>query len=143
MAQAQVQVQVRYSYSVDGTEVTDRKTGLVWQRCSAGQSWSATTTCTGTAATYTHEAALSFAKTQTGWRLPNVKELSSITDKTRSNPAIDVTAFPATPSYVYWTSTPFAGDALSAWCVNFYLGNVNYCHRNGLSSYAYHVRLVR
>ena len=134
------QAQARYSFSDDGTEVTDSKTGLVWQRCSAGQSWSAgTTTCTGTAATYTHEAALSFAKTQTGWRLPNVKELSSITDKTRSNPAIDITAFPATPSNGFWTSTPYAGDASLAWVVDFSDGGVNGGSRGSSSR----VRLVR
>lgn len=31
--------QARYSFSEDGAEVTDSKTGLVWQRCSAGQVW--------------------------------------------------------------------------------------------------------
>jgi hypothetical protein len=134
------QAQARYSYSADGTEVTDSKTGLVWQRCSAGQSWSAgTSTCTGTAATYTHEAALSFAKTQTGWRLPNVKELSSITDKTRKNPAIDVTAFPAAPSGFFWTSTPRADDASGAWTVNFDNGFVF----SGSRGYTFQVRVVR
>jgi hypothetical protein len=134
------QAQARYSYSAVGSEVTDSKTGLIWQRCSAGQSWSAgTSTCTGTAATYTHEAALSFAKTQTGWRLPNVKELSSITDKSRSNPAIDVTAFPATPSSWFWTSSPYAGDAAGAWNVDFNDGGVY----DGSRSYGSQVRLVR
>ncbi|TXT33139.1 MAG: hypothetical protein FD135_5547 [Comamonadaceae bacterium] len=137
------QAQARYSYSVDGTEVTDSKTGLVWQRCSAGQSWSAAkTTCTGTAATYTHEAALSFAKTQTGWRLPNVKELSSITVKTRSNPAIDVMAFPATPSSWFWTSTPSAFNASFAWGVNFKAGYVHY-NSSDRNSPNFQVRLVR
>ena len=134
------QAQARYSFSVDGTEVTDSKTGLIWQRCSAGQSWSAgTSTCTGTAATYTHEAALSFAKTQTGWRLPNVKELSSITDKSRNNPAIDVTAFPATPANWFWTSTPYAGGASDTWGVYFSNGLVNNLSRSS----TYLVRLVR
>ncbi len=136
------QAQSRYSYSTDGAEVTDSKTGLIWQRCSAGQAWSAgTVTCTGTAATYTHEAALSYAKSQTGWRLPNVKELSSITDKSRNNPAIDFTAFPATPSNWFWTSTPYAGDASDAWVVRFGDGVVDdyYGYRDSTG----HVRLVR
>jgi hypothetical protein len=134
------QAQTRYSFSTDGAEVTDSKTGLVWQRCSAGQVWSAgTATCTGTAAAYTHEAALGYAQSQTGWRLPNVKELSSITDKTRSIPAIDVTVFPATPSNWFWTSTPYAGDASVAWGVDFNDGCVNYYFR----FYSGLVRLVR
>ncbi|MBE0473845.1 DUF1566 domain-containing protein [Rhodoferax sp.] len=134
------QAQARYSYSTDGAEVTDSKTGLIWQRCSAGQSWDGST-CNGTAATYTHEAALSYAKTQAqaGWRLPNVKELFSITDKTRSNPAIDVTAFPATPPSWYWSASPYAGDAADAWLVLFYYGGISYGNRGDLNR----VRLVR
>ena len=102
------QAQVRYSISADGSEVSDSKTGLIWRRCSEGQTWSAGN-CTGPAATYSHEQALAQAKTQIGWRLPNVKELSSIADRTRSNPTIDVITFPTTLSDKYWTSTPFAG----------------------------------
>jgi hypothetical protein len=37
------QAQARYSYSTDGSVVTDSKTGLIWRRCSEGQSWSAGT----------------------------------------------------------------------------------------------------
>lgn len=128
----------RYSYSGDGSQVTDSKTGLVWQRCVAGMSWSGTT-CTGTATTYTHEAALAYAKTQTGWKLPNVKELGSIVDRTRSNPAIDITAFPATPAGYTWSASPFAGGSNSAWYVYFNDGLVV---SNG-RDYTYYVRLVR
>jgi hypothetical protein len=136
------QAQTRYSYSVNGAEVTDNKTGLIWQRCSVGQAWSAgTAMCTGTAATYTHEAALNYAKTQTGWRLPNVKELYSITDKTRSDPVVDVTAFPATPSNWFWTSTPYAGDPSYAWYVSF--GNGSGSVFGGYRLNTYLVRLVR
>jgi len=133
-----LQAQTRYSYSSNGAEVTDSQTGLIWQRCSAGQSWSSNT-CTGTATAYTHEAALVYAQTQTGWRLPNVKELSSIVDISRSNPAIDPVAFPATPSNGYWSASPYAGSAANAWVVNFGNGYVNHYGRdvNDL------VRLVR
>jgi hypothetical protein len=31
---------------------------------------------------------MSYAQSQSGWCLPNAKELASITDKTRSNPVI-------------------------------------------------------
>jgi hypothetical protein len=133
--------QTRYTYSTTGDEVTDTKTGLTWRRCSEGQAWSGTT-CTGTAATYTQEQALAHAKSQAsvaGWRLPNVKELSSITDKTRSNPAIDTTAFPATPSSWYWSSTPEVGASNSAWYVLFNYGYVV----TTLRFWDFHVRLVR
>ncbi|MDD5030949.1 MAG: DUF1566 domain-containing protein [Rhodoferax sp.] len=146
-----VQAQTRYSYSANGAEVTDSKTGLIWQRCSAEQSWSGST-CTGTPASYTHEAALSYAQTQTGWRLPNVKELSSITDKTRSNPAIDGTAFPNTQLDWFWSSTPYAGDVSLPWVVYPNAGDVSFAwgvyFRDGHVDrynryYAIQVRLVR
>ena len=129
---------VRYSYSTDGSQVIDSTTGLTWQRCVAGMSWNGTT-CTGTAATYTHEAALAYAKTQTGWKLPNIKELASIVDRTRSNPAIDTTAFPATPAGYTWSASPYAGDGSLAWSVHFYHGYVYGSSHN----YALFVRLVR
>lgn len=132
------QAQSRYTVASSGTEVTDTKTGLTWQRCSAGQSWSGTT-CTGSAATYTHEQALAYAKTQTGWRLPTVKELSSLADKSRSNPTIDSAAFPATPSDWYWTSSPVVGYSYSAWYVHFNYGYVDYNSRGS----TLRVRLVR
>ncbi len=132
------QAQARYSTSSDGSEVTDTQTGLVWRRCSQGQSWSGTT-CTGTASTHTHEQALALAKTQTGWRLPNVKELSSLVDASRTNPSIDTTAFPNTPSDWFWSSTPYAGNSSNAWFVYFYIGVVSYDYRD----YGFHVRLVR
>jgi hypothetical protein len=115
-----------YVVSTDGSEVTDQHTGLIWKRCSEGMNWDGTT-CAGTAGTFTHEAALTQATSQatsTGvtWRLPNVKELSSITDKTVVNPAIDSAAFPVTPTSWFWSSTPYAGSSDQAWGIHLYLG---------------------
>ncbi len=121
--------------------MTDTRTGLVWQRCSAGQSWSGGT-CSGSAATYTHEAALAYAQSQSGWRLPNVKELASLADRSRHDPdpAIDTDAFPGTPSDWFWSSSPYAGDAGNAWLVSFgYVYSIDGFSR---SNYL-HVRLVR
>lgn len=132
-----------YSYSADagGTAnalVTDSRTGLTWQRCSAGQSFAAGT-CSGTANSYTHEEALAYAKTQTGWRLPNVKELSSLVDTGYIGPAIHSTAFPATPSFYAWASSPYASDPTNAWAVLFAEGSVSAISRVNTA----HVRLVR
>jgi Protein of unknown function (DUF1566) len=126
-------------FTVSGAEVTDSRTGLIWARCSAGQSLSGTA-CTGTANTYTHEQALTYAKSQSGWRLPNVKELAGLADKGCQNPAIDSsTAFPNTVSSAYWSSSPYVVHSDSAWVVNFDGGTVYRTYR----SYGGYVRLVR
>lgn len=130
-----------YTYNAAGDEVTDTATGLVWKRCSAGQTWGGGT-CSGTAAFMTHEQALTHATGQAGWRLPNVKELASIVDGSRNSPAIDILAFPNTSTFFYWTSSPHAGSAVSAWGVSFSGGNVNLCSRTGCVNNGF-VRLVR
>lgn len=138
--------QTRYTVSADQQEVTDSRTGLIWRRCAEGMTASGGT-CTGSARMfYLHEAALQHAAAQavsTGkaWRLPNIKELSSIADKSRSNPAIDTTAFPATPSNWFWSSSPYVGYPVNAWVVGFYDGSVGFNYRGvGID---YRVRLVR
>ena len=132
-----------YSYSADGSEVTDSISGLTWRRCSEGMAWSGST-CTGTAATYTHEGALQRAASEAtaskAWRLPNVLELSSITKAGEAvNPSIDTTAFPGTPSSYFWSSSPYVGSSGYAWFVVFDDGYVYYNNRGN----GFHVRLVR
>lgn len=137
---APVQAQSRYAYSTDCSEVTDAQTGLIWRRCSAGQTWSGST-CVGGLTVLTHEGALAYAATQTGgWRLPNVKELRSLVDTSRSSPAINPVAFPNTASTTYWSSTPDVQLSSSAWSVEFGLGDVNSTGRN---TFGVLVRLVR
>lgn len=121
--------------SADGTEVTDTSTGLVWRRCSAGQTYSQGT-CIGSAGTYTHEGALAYARTQVGWRLPSVKELASIVDDQRRLPSIDPSAFPATSVQYYWSSS---SDGSISWSVDFHAGYVFPTGRDNL----HFVRLVR
>jgi hypothetical protein len=128
----------RFQMSADGTQVTDNRTGLIWARCSVGQSWSGST-CSGTASTMTHEAALSTAKGQTGWRLPNVMELSSLADRGCQSPAIDGIAFPNTQITYYWSTSPYVRDSNYAWSVHFEAGLVYNYNR----SEVYAVRLVR
>jgi hypothetical protein len=59
------------------------------------------------------------------WRLPNIKELTSIADKSLNYPAINATAFPATPPFGFWSSSPVAGTG-QAWCVYFGAGSVEF-----------------
>jgi Protein of unknown function (DUF1566) len=130
----------RFVISPEGTRVSDSLTGLTWRRCSEGQIYG-DGTCNGNASTFTHEAALAHAKTQTGWRLPNIKELSSIVDTSRFEPAIDPVAFPATSTWPYWSSSPYVVDPGLVWYVEFNSGGVWYL--NGYRSQSLNVRLVR
>jgi hypothetical protein len=132
----------RFSYSSDGSEVNDAQTGLVWLRCSAGQTWDKTTfACTGSPLALTHENALAYAQTKTGWRMPNAKELASLFD-TGKAPFIDIGAFPGTTAssnLVYWTNTPYVQSPASAWVVSFLSGTVSPSARSG-SNFMYLVR---
>lgn len=106
-------------FRFDGAEVTDLRTGLVWARCSVGQTWNGST-CQGDAiATFTHEGAFLYAKDLTGWRLPTRRELFSLADLGCYKPSIDAEAFPNTPSIRFWTSTPYVPAPASAWMVIF------------------------
>jgi hypothetical protein len=130
----------------DGT-VTDTATGLMWAQCSQGQSGAAC--AIGNATGMTWSAALSAAVTANSsgykgyidWRLPNKNELESIVDiSVATNPAINLTAFPATPaSSVYWSSTTYAPYPAYAWGVIF---NVGYTYAANKAS-GHSVRLVR
>lgn len=135
-----------FSDNGDGT-VTHHKTGLIWQRCSFGQSWDGTH-CTGEATTFTWTDALAAAAQNTlagvsDWRLPNKNELASIVEYRCDNPTINNQQFPNTPSGGYWSSSPLAADSSSlsygAWYVSFNYGRVH--DSNKVSRR--HVRLVR
>jgi hypothetical protein len=73
------------------------------------------------------------------WRMPSVKELESIVDYGRFNPAIDPDYFPYTTSSYYWSGSVYSHSLDTAWDVRFSNGYVNLSSRNANS----HVRLVR
>ncbi len=107
----------------DGT-VTDVTTGLMWMQCSLGQTW-AQGQCSGDADAMTWQQALHSAHgfefaSYDGWRLPNVKELATLTERQCVRPAINETLFPSTRSDDYWTSTPSMSDPQRAWVVAFF-----------------------
>lgn len=109
----------------DGT-VTDTTTGLMWSRCSIGQTWDqSNTACTGDPTRLTWQEALQgtyglVLASQNDWRLPNIKELSTITEKQCVRPSINAATFPQTPADDYWTSTPSVDDSTMAWSVAFF-----------------------
>ena len=106
-------------YSGDGINnaVIDRRTGLTWRRCVEGQTWSGSA-CLGSGTSYNHQGAFFRAKGQAGWRLPNIKELSSLSDHGRTVPALDPVSFPGAMPADTWSSTPFVTDSTVAWVVN-------------------------
>ncbi len=133
--------------------VEDTRTKLQWQRCSLGQTWTGAT-CAGEATKYHWDEAQRV--TPTGWRLPTKDELASLVYCSSGEPAywksasemckgaygsptIWSLAFPDTPKYSFWSSSPNAYYSNDAWYVSFgygYVGN----YGKGAAEY---VRLVR
>ncbi|MFZ5798652.1 MAG: DUF1566 domain-containing protein [Thermodesulfobacteriota bacterium] len=125
-------------YVVNGDTVTDTGTCLEWQRATAD------TNSDGIADPMPWQDALAYAEGlslggHTDWRLPDYNELVSLVDYSRYSPAIDATAFPATESSVYWSSTTYAYRTSDAWLVDFGEGT----DYGGNKFYSYYVRAVR
>lgn len=100
-------------YEESDEVVRAEKTGLMWQRRhhDVPLSWSdAVSYCDG----------LSLGGHE-DWRLPRVKELLTIVDRRRMQPASDP-AFTGASSDAYWTSTPAKEDESQRWEVNFFVG---------------------
>lgn len=114
----------------DGT-VADFDTGIVWQQADSGE-------------TMPWQEALDYCKAlfladNNDWRLPNIKELESLTDTTMYFPAVDETYFPGTNSLAYWASTTHAYLKSNAWLVDFIDGNVSILNKTA-NGYARCVR---
>ena len=126
----------------DGT-VTHKTSDLMWMRCSLGQRWQAGR-CLGRADNLTWPDAMAEADRirfadYADWRLPTLRELSSIIDHSCRSPAINLRTFPDTPTSWYWSSTRYAYQNTLSWGVYFDMGYQDYSGRYLPS----HVRLVR
>ncbi|HHJ80805.1 MAG TPA: DUF1566 domain-containing protein [Candidatus Tenderia electrophaga] len=159
-----------FTVNSDGT-VSDDFTGLMWMPCVQGLSGSAC--ATGTEQAHTWQTALQAVTAvnadpaenygYSDWRLPNIKELATITELQCHSPAANLVLFPATPmipgynnadpqqitvySSLLWSSTPSSiynsaapstGRSL-AWGINFIDGGIVRANKDS-SGY---VRLVR
>ena len=128
----------------DGT-ISDTKTGLMWKKCAEGLSGE---NCdTGSVLTFNWQQALEqpgivnssgFAG-YTDWRLPNIKELTSIVEEQCYDPAININRFPGTPSSNFWSASADSYYSGDAWYVKFSFGSSHGFNRNGSRL----VRLVR
>ena len=109
-------------FVVNGGEVTDTRTGLIWQKCSLARRGA---DCEiGNTLGYSFPEALQAAEDQaqlTGkaWRLPNVNELHSIVEEKCHDPSINLAIFPDTKGRFYWASTPYAAYQDVGWGVFF------------------------
>ena len=130
----------------DGT-ITDRKTGLIWKQCQEGQSGS--DCASGGVETFTWQQALQRAQTVNSsggfagfsdWRLPTIKELSSLVEHQCVDPAINLTRFPNASNHWLLSSSTVAGDADGAWLVFFDNGHTGW---NDKYYYSGRLRLVR
>lgn len=112
---AQKKENERFIRNTDGS-VIDKSTGLMWGK--------------------TFEKEMTFSDAEKAckelnlgghkdWRLPTVKELISLVDYEKREPAIDKDFFPDTKSSYYWSSTPYVGCSDYGWVVGFSLGYVN------------------
>lgn len=97
--------------------VTDLRTGLIWCRQeSERMNW---------------EEALEYSENlvyagSDKWRLPNVKELRSISNDAMSNPSVDLVYFPQANSDLYWSSTSEVKHPDQAWFADFRSGLVSH-----------------
>ena len=108
---------------------TDPKTGLIWQRQSPGE--------------MTWNQAQSYAQSlnwagKTDWRLPAVRELETLLDRTRYRPVMRE-EIPFRDTLSYWSSTTFGPEKNNAWIVMFDGAYVLSYYKTN----EYHVRCVR
>jgi len=118
----------------DGT-ITDNLTGLMWTK---NANLPGGTTNWPQALDYANNLTLAG---HSDWRLPNRKELHSLTDYSRYNPSLP-SGHPFTNVQAghYWSSTTYAGYPDGAWIVGMWDG---YVRNSSKSDYSYYVWPVR
>ena len=122
--------------------ITDNYTGLVWQKIQPAN-------------TLTWEEALAYAADlslagESDWRLPNVKELQSLSDEKLSKPSLNKTFFTGISSGNFWSATTLAQQPARAWDINVDYGIVSYndktvrenvlCVRGGLDNISLNIK---
>ncbi len=105
------------SFTKNGEVVSDNKTGLEWQDNNDSN---------GTVRTW--QEAIDYCEALSleahdDWRLPNINELKTLIDRSKSQPAI-VTGFEYVRSNNYWSSTSVVDNENVAWILDFNYGFV-------------------
>lgn len=127
----------RFVVNADRT-VSDTRTGLIWMQCSEGKTSTSAACDTGDPQVFTWQQAIARAKqvnlqgfaAANNWRLPNIKELSSIVERACYNPSINEAVFPG---------TPVIGDS-EYWAATYDANRIN--STDGSNDYAWHVRFA-
>lgn len=137
----------RFADRGEGT-LSDRRSQLMWQRCSLGQAWQGGR-CVGPALRLTWQQAQAAAQQlndsgsafYNDWRVPQLQELAQITERQCSAPRTNLELFPDTPPAPHWTATRRAGTPASTrqWALSFGAEGVLLED----TEQALHVRLVR
>lgn len=110
-------------YSSFGNSIIDQFTGLMWYKSPF-------------ASKVTWESAIQNAEDfsnegYTDWRLPNIKEIQSLTDYSRSNPSCDL-IFSELIVDKYWSSTSLSNQSSQAWYWDNRFGITTYADKNQL-----------
>lgn len=124
----------RFVDNADGT-VTDNLTGLVWLKnagCSEGVTWAQALTAAN--GLQSGQCGLSDNSVAGQWRLPNIVELQSLIDLSRTSST--TASLPAGHPFTdieasYWSSTTHGLYLANAW-VNMYEGSVRSAPKTGL-----------
>jgi hypothetical protein len=135
-----------YTDNGDGT-VTDKNTGLVWQKQEnkSGNWYSAAGVYD---ATYNSTSQSVCGALRTGgfsdWRLPSKMELVSIVNYGDTSPAINPVFTNSNPlTNGYWTATTNSAGPVFAWYVHFEYGAVSNARKDGLQGNSQYSRCVR
>lgn len=113
---------VRTSYG----SIIDKRTNLEWYPMASSDS-------------ITWEQALLFAEQANGgshddWRMPNIKELFSLTSQAHSSPSIDPIFGINTPNTMYWSSSTLTNQTDKAWYMD---------SRYGITTYAFKTQRLK
>lgn len=132
-------ITVAYAGDAPANAVLDKRSGLQWRRCEEGQRWSGVA-CLGLGQQLTHEQALLHVAKKGMWQLPDVKQISSLAQRTCRFPALQRSVFVTGElSSHYWSSTPFVSAPSAAWRFEVDTGRVNFIDRETRAG----VRLLR
>jgi hypothetical protein len=130
----------RFTDNGNGT-VTDNLTSLIWMKNAnafAQCIWTAALTIAN--GLKSGDADLTDGSKAGDWRLPNVRELQSLVDYSKWNPALpEGHPFTEVRSLAYWTSTTYVFNNSSVWWVYFATGDVTTMSKTG-AAYVWCVR---